>query len=1683
MAITQNTTYNQSEKQYPLANFSNISKLIQKKTAEPTQEEAPLRKFQPNDYGMMFGSGISSEPKQEDTWTPPIGTPIGKQEETKTQALPEGYNQFVSSYEGSPWSAPTEESVARNYPTSMGGGQYITDPSQKGALIKSSRAIMDANINPGAKQRLLGKLSPLDYQVDHIVPLWIGGADTLQNLQVYDNITHNKKTAVQSVALTLLAQNKIDLDEAKLMAFTWKDKDAKGLPSMDEIGELNGYVPLDVAEKYQQKWEKDLVKPKWGKYFGESFEEEMGNFGEGWMPDPLREFSKGLVGGGTAGIAPGTEASEDATTVDKVANFAGNLAGMITGFGLLSKGLAKVGAFGKTAKLASTPVFKYSGTGIKALDKVSKLGKTTIAAQEAARATRLAGITEKAIGKVSDISKWATTKTAMKTSALTLAVYGQLGLLGRELTGQEEFSLEKNISQAASDAIFGGLLGSAARFPRGGTGIAKSLPGYGYVGGATTIWSLIQGADIGDAVKDGIVMTALHGMGHQKKGTPDALREMLKPALYSEATQRANSLTKGLFPAVTKKSQIPKILEFDAPKIQEIDNFRLEYSGFKYPKKITNTNEALDFLENVARKESKVFEKNISEEKMMQELTGITTTFNEIRNQTLDPSIRAEKQIKDYYSISGKMRSQIKAKDIDGLMGTPSDALQTLPAEVISREAVPNDIQAKYADLKVEEGTSTTRGGGRDKKKQPLNPVARKNINDFATGAREHDGNLYIAQNDQTIKIARMKNLDSIESNQPIKIENPEYTLPTFMKDVKTGEKLETGYVPQPEGLRLTNKNNINRPLIDSVNELKAAFAAKDAEVLLAALNGHPAFKKAPIDLPRAKELLRMKNTVKDMTPTEFLEKIQAPDPMIEYNIDNSMIAPYMEKLKLPVLIVKVDKMSPIGKGTNPSDPSIQWNVKKNDYLRSLATQEKRIEKSTPMQEKLDKGIAEQRKKLVENKTGQIFNKEPIKVEKPVEIAPEVTESPVEAPKPQNETIALPKDLKPSFIEGLVKKGKIKAKEAEPYIAQEKRLEEITNEANERILENKERNEVTEITKSLRYFLQRKGVIKKTFIDYSKLKPELRTEETDVKNAENMSLDANNLFTTLKERIDDLKIIGYTSPKDQTTKLMNVIKSFKPKNTGLTGNYFKKILEQTKGRAKAYVDYMVDTTWKGQKYYLTETIYSRKQAESNILKRRLNKLTNQEKRFKAEQQEDIPTSDVEPLTQAEKLEIKELKGTKESEGIEKIEGKIEKLDKLEQKIIEKKRKKDLTKIEKEEIEKLQKEQEKLLIKYSGDSDLILADKYGLELELPNKFGKQFIKKEYGKPFFSEKFKAGNKTKKTPLEYWGSPLKKDFAALTAGRRSVANEFKKGLDSQKEAKNATDYSKGQAILLDKAMQVAYGETYDGVTYPWTKYGNANKAIKETMPEWMSITTPEGEGVTSTIGEITAKYKGKNLKERTNRLKKAWEANKEASEKNRLGTAERGNIEYEGLNENTKESQSREDMGVSISEILKLKQKNTNKTQDVLEDLTPYDKMMSGINLEEARIKVADNYNSLVNEVKRGTAWKSTPQTEGTLDLMKKEFTKIKDLVTKEESSKWKLGERIILPEYKPTAEQGMKDAFDMFLTMTKNVKPNREVDFEKLKKETLAEIKILQGKTKKEEAAWLSKQLKKGTYISK
>ena len=160
--LTENTQYGTQGSQPTIANLSNIMKNLQPSASESsadTVNTAIANHYNPDAANAMFGAPAPYTPTTSDTSTFPVNTPMEAQTPGATTEPIPGYEQFVAPDANGNWVAPSSSAVLRNWPTSLGGGQYVTDPTQPGKMIKSSRTLWDANLNPGGAKAALNGLS------------------------------------------------------------------------------------------------------------------------------------------------------------------------------------------------------------------------------------------------------------------------------------------------------------------------------------------------------------------------------------------------------------------------------------------------------------------------------------------------------------------------------------------------------------------------------------------------------------------------------------------------------------------------------------------------------------------------------------------------------------------------------------------------------------------------------------------------------------------------------------------------------------------------------------------------------------------------------------------------------------------------------------------------------------------------------------------------------------------------------------------------------------------------------------------------------------------------------------------------------------------------------------------------------------------------------------------------------------------------------------------------------------------------------------------------------------------------------------------------------------------------------------------------------------------------------------
>ena len=197
--LSTNTQYNTPGSTSLPKSFSRAAEFYKKKAErEATQGPTPSR------AAAYYATNPNAQQIPPSGYQPKVNQPLLQPTTPlpKTSEIPSSYTQFKTLTEDQKkfYKDPTDQATFRNWPEALGGGQYITDPStdpNKG--IYSNRSTFNDTINPGIRAKLLGDLPSGSYEVEHNIPLWADGADTMENIGIYDIPTHRQKTAVQAV--------------------------------------------------------------------------------------------------------------------------------------------------------------------------------------------------------------------------------------------------------------------------------------------------------------------------------------------------------------------------------------------------------------------------------------------------------------------------------------------------------------------------------------------------------------------------------------------------------------------------------------------------------------------------------------------------------------------------------------------------------------------------------------------------------------------------------------------------------------------------------------------------------------------------------------------------------------------------------------------------------------------------------------------------------------------------------------------------------------------------------------------------------------------------------------------------------------------------------------------------------------------------------------------------------------------------------------------------------------------------------------------------------------------------------------------------------------------------------------------------------------------------------------------
>ena len=319
--LPQNTTYgtNASANFNPSSKYKSLSKNLAEFGRLINEGVSPFEAPALDDYQSLKDreTRLRYEGKQVPTGTPLADVAPGD------YPIPYGYSGFrdplAISGTSLEWKTPTDPRIR-----SLKGGdipsQFVVDLADQDALIKSERGY-----DPVLRKAALGGRPSAYYEVDHILPLNLGGDDLEGNMQVLNLAEHRKKTKAQAVPYTLYVNGKIPLNAARNMALFWQNRDLTDIPTPDD----NGLIPLEIAQETADRWSqpkkttiKDVIS---------NIPQTAKEFGRGWLPDPIREFMKGTASGASLGFIP-YEPDTDEDSADKYFGYAGQLAGGLAGF-------------------------------------------------------------------------------------------------------------------------------------------------------------------------------------------------------------------------------------------------------------------------------------------------------------------------------------------------------------------------------------------------------------------------------------------------------------------------------------------------------------------------------------------------------------------------------------------------------------------------------------------------------------------------------------------------------------------------------------------------------------------------------------------------------------------------------------------------------------------------------------------------------------------------------------------------------------------------------------------------------------------------------------------------------------------------------------------------------------------------------------------------------------------------------------------------------------------------------------------------------------------------------------------------------------------------------------------------------------------------------------------------------
>jgi len=611
----------------------------------------------------------------------------------------------------------------------------------------------------------------------------------------------------------------------------------------------------------------------------------------------------------------------------------------------------------------------------------------------------------------------------------------------------------------------------------------------------------MEGEDIGTALQDAALMTALHGMGY-KKGMTDPKKKIGNDEAYKMSAETFNNYLGEVVPTIKKGETVPDVLKLDIPKIETA---RQQYKNdYPYDQRFSDTPittdvEAIDFIESAAkRKLGNIIAKSngsIPVENIKKEMTRIVTAKNQLFNQTLPPKERAKKEWEDLVSMGERLKPQIGSEKMRGATNTTS-LIKDVPFE-IDNTPVENTTGKTF-----NQGVLPSTGYGEN-----IDPVSKSTINDLANNPNNFSNKVYIVKDPETTSIMRFIESEQIAKGDTPNVGNPDSALRIFVKEkTPQGEIIRpAGYIPRERSFDI-KENNLNKTYYEITNRIRHTIeTAKTPEELKIALGEDKAV--ISIDNTTANKLFETKG--KDLSDEALYEVLKPGNAYEKYSSDlnNVNISKQMDENGINVLVADIDKAWPIGGGPNRANPDNPYLTIKLDDQNWLKSIELKNGVKTP---DITKTISSFKQPEIVEKptvlTPETLSEMPVN-DKPMssdafkEVGSTPTPPPVfEAPKNTLNSKNVVETLKTKFPQINAPKSsildkikdKVSTEELSKLKEKEARYNELNKAVSERYLTYKERNELSDLGQELNSSLSEGGIIKplkikKGYIDYSKL--------------------------------------------------------------------------------------------------------------------------------------------------------------------------------------------------------------------------------------------------------------------------------------------------------------------------------------------------------------------------------------------------------------------------------------------------------------------------------------------------------------------------------------------------------------------------------------------------------------------